>query len=110
MVDLFKVIDESVASNDAELLDINRKVRRQDPLCPGPLADHLMLQIHSTPELKFEETFAHETLTRCFESHGFEVERGAYGLPTAFRASYGPSTARAIAINLECVLFEYVKL
>lgn len=45
--------------------------------------------IHANPELGFEEHHAHELLTATFEDHGLEVERGAYGLPTAFSATAG---------------------
>ena len=61
----------------------------------GELRD-LSLDIHSHPELAYEEEHAHEVLTAFLEESGFEVERGAYGLPTAFRAvagSGGPTVA-----------------
>jgi len=54
----------------------------------GELRD-LSLDIHSHPELAYEEVHAHEVLTAFLEERGFEVERGAYGLPTAFRATAG---------------------
>ncbi|MCS6801210.1 MAG: M20 family metallopeptidase [Chloroflexota bacterium] len=49
----------------------------------------LSLAIHDHPELNFEERFAHALLTDFLHDAGFHVERGAYGLPTAFRASVG---------------------
>ena len=64
----------------------------------------MVLQIHSNPEILWQEHKAHDLLCRIFESHGFDVERGAFSLPTAFRATYGPAGARAVAINLELVL------
>ena len=45
--------------------------------------------IHSHPELAYEESFAHDTLTSFLEERGFEVTRGAHGLETAFRAVRG---------------------
>jgi Xaa-Arg dipeptidase len=54
----------------------------------GELRD-LSLDIHSHPELAYEEVHAHEVLTAFLEERGFQVERGAYGLPTAFRATAG---------------------
>lgn len=46
-------------------------------------------QLHARPELAFEEHFAHELLTDVIAGEGVAVERGAYGLPTAFAARAG---------------------
>ncbi len=54
----------------------------------GDLRD-LSLEIHSHPELAYEEHHAHEVLTNFLEGRGFAVERAAHGLPTAFRAVAG---------------------
>ncbi len=56
----------------------------------------LSLEIHSHPELGFEEHHAHHLLTAFLDAEGFEVERAAYAMPTAFRAvagSGGPTLA-----------------
>lgn len=56
----------------------------------------LSLDIHSNPELNFEEHHAHKVLTDYLDSEGFEVVRGAYTMPTAFKAvagSGGPTVA-----------------
>jgi amidohydrolase len=45
--------------------------------------------IHDNPELGFHEHKAAEWLSEYLEKNGFKVERGLYGLPTSFRASYG---------------------
>jgi amidohydrolase len=60
----------------------------------------LSLDIHEHPELNFEEVRAHATLAEFFESCGFAVERGAWGMPTAFRAVYG-SGSPTIALLCE---------
>ena len=57
-------------------------------------------QIHSHPELNYQEHFAHELLTRVLESTGFSVTRHAYGLQTAFEATLG-STGPEVLILLE---------
>jgi amidohydrolase len=57
-------------------------------------------QIHEHPQLCFEEQFAHDLLTDVLEGEGLEVERGAYGLDTAFVARAG-STGPSIAIMCE---------
>src|SRR3954452_4238928 len=43
------------------------------------------------PELCYEEHHAHDVLCDALESAGMAVERGAYGLDTAFRATAGTS-------------------
>src|SRR6478736_2503844 len=43
------------------------------------------------PELCYEEHHAHAVLCDALESAGMAVERGAYGLDTAFRATAGTS-------------------
>ena len=57
-------------------------------------------QIWARPELAYEEHFAHDLLTAAIEAAGLEVERGAFGLPTAFRAEAGSEGPR-IAVCLE---------
>ena len=48
-------------------------------------------QIHEHPELNYEEQFAHDLLTGLLEGEGLAVERGAYGIDTAFVARAGRS-------------------
>jgi len=45
--------------------------------------------IHANPELGLKEFKASELLTSELEKHGFSVERGIAGMPTAFRATFG---------------------
>jgi amidohydrolase len=45
--------------------------------------------IHAHPELGYEEYESSAALATFIERHGFEVERGSAGLPTAFRATKG---------------------
>ena len=49
----------------------------------------LSRKIHDNPELGFHEFKASEWLTEFLRENGFTVEKGIYGLSTAFRASYG---------------------
>jgi amidohydrolase len=46
-------------------------------------------RIHANPELAFQENQAAALLSERLEAHGFQVERNACGLETAFRASWG---------------------
>lgn len=45
------------------------------------------LDIHSHPELNYEEYYAAALLADSLERHGFRVERGIGGVETAFRAT-----------------------
>lgn len=53
------------------------------------LAVSLGRDVHAHPELKFEERYAADRLCAALEDLGVEVERGAGGLETAFRADVG---------------------
>ncbi|MCK6554871.1 M20 family metallopeptidase [Candidatus Binatia bacterium] len=50
---------------------------------------NLSMRIHAHPELKFEEYRAAAWLAEYLGANGFEVEAGAFGLPTAFAARLG---------------------
>ena len=52
-----------------------------------PLLEGIARYLYDNPELGSEEFKAFERLTGVLEDHGFEVERGLYGMPTAFKAS-----------------------
>jgi amidohydrolase len=56
--------------------------------------------IHAHPETNYEERFAHDLLTEVLEREGLEVERGAFGVDTAFVARAG-DRGPAIAVLLE---------
>lgn len=47
----------------------------------------ISLDIHSHPELNYEEYHASALLADTLERHGFEVERGVGGVETAFRGT-----------------------
>jgi amidohydrolase len=57
-------------------------------------------EIHEHPELGFAEQRAHRLLTDRLEQAGLDVERGAYGIDTAFVARAG-STGPTIAVLCE---------
>ena len=54
-----------------------------------PELEEISLDIHSHPELAMKETRASKLIADHLEGHGFAVERGAFDLPTAFRARWG---------------------
>ncbi len=57
--------------------------------------------IHANPELAFEEKFAAALLTKTVDGHGLTVERGAYGVATAYAAEFGPKTAPVMSLLSE---------
>jgi amidohydrolase len=50
---------------------------------------NLGCKIHANPELGFHEKKASTWLTAFLADNGFKIERGIFGLETAFRATYG---------------------
>ncbi len=58
-------------------------------------------QIHDHPELGREEFFASKLLADTIEAHGFKVERGVAGIPTAFRARKGSPEGPRVAFLAE---------
>lgn len=64
--------------------------------------DRISRGIHRTPETRFEERFAAETLAGWLEDNGFSVQREAGGLETAFVARHeGRGDGPTVAILLE---------
>ncbi len=57
--------------------------------------------IHEHPELCYEEHHAHDLLAGVLEDEGFDVERGAAGMDTAFVASAGRGDGPTIGIFCE---------
>jgi amidohydrolase len=60
----------------------------------------LSRNIHSNPEVAFQEVKASEWVSGYLASRGFSIERGICGLPTAFRAVYG-NARPAVALIAE---------
>ncbi|MHB8671628.1 MAG: M20 family metallopeptidase [Acidimicrobiales bacterium] len=59
-------------------------------------------EIHAHPELGFEEHRAADLLSRALESEGLEVQRGAYGLNTAFTARGGGPSQGGPTVAVLC--------
>jgi amidohydrolase len=57
--------------------------------------------IHDRPELKFQEHFAAEQLSKAAAGVGLKVEMGIAGLKTAFRAEFGRADGPTVAIFAE---------
>ena len=57
--------------------------------------------IHACPELGYAEHFAADRLAGLLERHGLTVERGAYGIETAFAARAGMDDAPHVAVCCE---------
>ncbi|MFL6204769.1 MAG: M20 family metallopeptidase [Acidimicrobiales bacterium] len=82
-----------------DLVALKERLRAEVEARAERLLD-LSHQIHEHPETNYEEHFAHDLLTDALESEGLEVERGAYGVDTAFAARAGDS-GPTIAVLLE---------
>lgn len=80
--DLFRTVDAAVDGEGGALRD-------------------LALRIHQHPELRFEEHKASGWIADLVEARGLAVERGACGLPTAFRARAGKAGGPRIAFLAE---------
>lgn len=57
--------------------------------------------IHEKPELAFEERFASRLLADTVEKHGLKVDRGAYGVETAYAATFGSKGGPVMSILSE---------
>jgi amidohydrolase len=58
-------------------------------------------QIHARPELCYEERFASDVLASICDEEGLVVERGAYGIETAFVARAGDGEGPTVAVLCE---------
>lgn len=78
-------VDSPHTGAPADLIDrLERRV--------AELSDDIVCLSHDVfddPELCFEEHHAASAVARLVERHGVDIEVGAYGLPTAFRARIG---------------------
>lgn len=83
------------------MTDLERLKERSDAIVEewAPQLIEASRAIHERPELGFEEHHAHDVLTSLLERAGFRVERGAYGLPTAFAAEAGSSGPRIAVLS-----------
>jgi amidohydrolase len=80
--DLKRAACAAVDARRAELLEISR-------------------EIHAHPELAFQERRAAALLCDHLERAGLAVERGAYGLETAFAADFGAAGGARVALLAE---------
>ena len=67
-----------------------------------PVLEDIARFLYENPELGSEEFMAFEKITKVLEEHGFDVEKGVYGMPTAFVASYkGKEDGPMVAVLAE---------
>ncbi|HUV33325.1 MAG TPA: M20 family peptidase, partial [Candidatus Desulfaltia sp.] len=67
-----------------------------------PLLVDVARYLYENPELGSEEYKAFAKLAGVLEDHGFKVEKGVYGMPTAFVASYkGKKKGPRVAVLAE---------
>ncbi len=58
-------------------------------------------EIHSNPELAMEEVKATNVLSKAIKDAGLPVEKGVYGLETAFQSEFGAKQGPCVAILAE---------
>lgn len=92
----------TVQDVEAALGDIERMKTRADALLESlaPRLIEVSHLLHEHPEVNYEEHYAHELLTGELEQSGLAPTRGAYGVPTAFRADAG-NAGPTVAVILE---------
>lgn len=73
----------------------------RDVVALAPELTDLAKKIHDHPELRFQEHRACAWLSEAIEKAGVAVERGAGGLPTAFRARIGKGSGPRVAVLAE---------
>ena len=49
----------------------------------------LMVKMWTAAEIRYEEFQSMDGMTDILANHGYQVEKGVFGLPTAYRAVYG---------------------
>ncbi|KAG6898319.1 hypothetical protein C0992_011910 [Termitomyces sp. T32_za158] len=88
----------SIRSLDPEVVKtVESKLDELDPQLR-----ELSLELHSHPEIAFQENYAHDVLTAFLEKHDFQVTRHYAGLETAWRAEYSVGQdGRVLGVNSE---------
>lgn len=83
-------------------VDSLKKIVRETVDEKRPVLEGIARYLYENPELGSEEFKAFEKITRILEDHGFKVEKGVYGMPTAFVASFnGKSSGPRVAVLAE---------
>lgn len=70
-------------------IDTAKQQAQQAVAAVAPELIRISKEIHSHPELAFEEHHACHQLVSFVKAQGFDVREGAYGMPTAFRGEWG---------------------
>ncbi|KAF8481373.1 hypothetical protein JB92DRAFT_3149256 [Gautieria morchelliformis] len=94
---------EKVLSDDPVIFrpEVLKTIEAEIDKHSSDLSD-LSLKIHNHPELRFEEKYAHDTLTAFMSSHGFSVTQHYLGLDTAWKATFSHgSGGPVIGVNSE---------
>jgi amidohydrolase len=83
-------------------LDSLKKIVRDTVDAKRPVLEDIAKYLYDNPELGSEEYKAYAKITKVLEDNGFVVEKGVYGMPTAFVASYkGKKAGPRVAVLAE---------
>jgi len=69
-------------------LDSLKKIVKKTVDEKRPVIEDIARYLYENPELGSEEFKAFEKITKVLVEHGFNVEKGVYGMPTVFVASF----------------------
>ncbi|WP_433677172.1 amidohydrolase [Microbacterium gorillae] len=97
-VEAVTVVEQSThdgAGADA-VAEVSRRVDELDPEL-----QQLAIELHDDPEIGFSERRSVARIADVLRRHGITAEIGAFGLPTAFRASAGPADGPHFALIAE---------
>ncbi|KAF5984167.1 amidohydrolase AmhX [Fusarium bulbicola] len=80
---------DAVPPNKVDIIDQSSSIIASTLDALNSAFQEVNLSIHSHPELAYQEVFAHDKLADFLEHQGFHVKRHAWGLDTAFEATFG---------------------
>lgn len=80
-------------TSEAEIAAIKERIAEEVRRLHSTLVE-ISHDLHAHPEVRFEEHRSAALLAEQLDEHGFAVERGVAGLPTAFVARYGQGEPR----------------
>ena len=75
-------------ANTQSLEDLREEVR-QEVISLAKLTQEMVDMVYSFSELGFQETWTSDYLVGVLRAEGFQVERGAAGMPTNYVATWG---------------------
>ncbi|WP_402841913.1 amidohydrolase [Microbacterium sp. GXS0129] len=97
-VEAVSVVEQSAhaGAGDGVVAELSRRFDES-----APVLQQLAIDLHDDPEIGFAERRSVARIADVLRQHGIIAEIGAFGLPTAFRASVGSSEGPHFALIAE---------